>query len=113
MGLPGALTVSLELRCERGVKFVDELFCSGPVDAAIGDGNAVTKFLLGLRKRLVPDLEVALEHCPHDGRVAGDDLRDERADHLGLALRLLCRVVVRTVDENGRASCRERVSLNV
>lgn len=78
----------------------DEGFGRGPVDAGVGDGDAVAKVFTRLREGLVTGAEVALDHGAHDAVVAGDDLVEDGADDLGLAVGLLRGIIVRAVDED-------------
>lgn len=81
--------------------FAHEMGGGGPVDAAIGNTDAVAKLVLGLGERLATGAEVALDHRTHDGRVAGGNLDEEVSHDVGLALWMFRGVIVRAVDEDG------------
>src|ERR1700722_252713 len=50
-----------------------------PVDAAVGDRDAAAQLADRLGERLAAGPQVALDHGPHDRRVAVADLLEERA----------------------------------
>src|SRR3979490_3256443 len=59
---------------ELGVHAAQGAFGTGPVDAAIGDGNAILQFVQILRTRLVAPVQVTFDHQADDRLVALDDL---------------------------------------
>lgn len=81
--------------------FADEGFGGGPIDAAIGDRDAIAKVFLGLREGLAACFEIALDHRAHDGAVTRGDLGEDLAHDLGLAFGLLGGVVVGAVNKDG------------
>ena len=81
--------------------FADEGFRRRPVDARVGDGDAVAQVFFRLGEGLVAGAEVAFDHGAHDAVVAADDLCEDLADDFGLALGLFRGVVVRAVDQDG------------
>ena len=78
----------VEAWCECGVQVADEFLRRRPVDARIGDGDAVAKFLLRLREGLVSGLEITLKHRAHDRRVARGNLGEQLAHDVWLTLGL-------------------------
>ena len=81
--------------------FADERFGGWPVDAGVGDGDAVAQVFFRLGEGLVAGAEVAFDHGAHDAVVAADDLREDLADDVRLALGFFGGVVVRAVDQDG------------
>jgi len=82
------------------MNFAYHLFGGGPVDAAIGDRDAVFELVERLREGLVAGPEVALDHRTHNRGVARRDLAEQSLHDLRLKLGFLGRVVVGAVDEN-------------
>ena len=125
------------------MRFAQEGFGGGPVDAFVGDGDPrVEEGGVGLHG-LVAALEVAFEHEAADGGLSGFDLGEHVPKHEALAVGSLAGVAVGAVDDDvlrqvgvaegihaggdaagivvggfaaaeiGRASCRERVLVTV
>jgi len=86
----------LELRASLAQCF---LGCR-PVDAGVGDRNAVAK-LRTFGEGRVASFEVGFDHCADDGAVAFDDLVDDVAEHQGLARGVFAGVAVGAVDHDG------------
>ncbi len=68
-----------------------------PVDAGIGDGDAVAHLALGLLAGLVALEQVGFEHDADDGAVALLDLVDDVVGHLGLQTMILAGVAVAAI----------------
>ena len=93
--------ISGEAWCQCGVGFTDEGFGCRPIDAAIGNGYPVMKFILGLGEILLTRLQIALDHGAHNRLVASDDLAEKGPHYCRLKGRVLVGVIVRTIHEDG------------
>ena len=90
----------MKTRGEAGVDFTHQGLGRRPVDATIGDTDAVAEFIFGLGERLAAGPEVTLDHGAHDGAITGGDLRQKCAHHLGLQLGFLGGVVMGAIDQD-------------
>ena len=72
-----------------------------PIDAGIGDGNAIVEARPRLGERLAAGEEVALDHGSHDRGVASGDLVEHGAEHLWLALGLPGGIAVTAIHHDG------------
>ena len=77
------------------VELIEHLHGRVPVDAGVGDGDAMLEGDGALGRDVLPaGVDVRLDHDPGDVPVAGLELRADVGEHLGLVHVVLLRVAV-------------------
>src|SRR5262245_23351230 len=84
---------------------------SFPSHARVGDGNAVSQFCCGFRKRLVALLKIAFDHQTDQRGPSSGALSDDIAPHFFLTRMLFTRIGMTAIDHHYRRHPRLRQPL--
>ena len=79
-------------------RFEDQLLCSLPIDATVGNGYSISQPPFWTRKWLIAGLQIALQHCPDNRPGPLNSLLENRPKDLWLTPIVLPAIAMATID---------------